>query len=115
MHLIFIYKNPKLPNQEFINQLKKVYDSLINKGKEIILLGDLNIDMSCEDNLVKMNSCDIYDLYNIISEPTCFKRPKGTLIDPKIVRSKKRFKKSINVFVVTHTTIIWLGVLQNCR
>ncbi len=86
-------------------------DSLINKGKEIILLGDLNIDMSCEDILVKNELCDIYDLYNIISEPTCFRRPEGTLIDPIIVRSKKRFKKSINVFFVrTQTTIIWLGV-----
>ncbi len=54
--------------------------------------------MSCEDNLVKNELCNIYDLYNIISEPTCFKRPEGTLIDPIIVRSKNRFKKSINVF-----------------
>ncbi len=50
-----------------------MYDSLINKGKEIILLGDLNIDMSCEINLVKNELCDIYHLYNIISEATCFK------------------------------------------
>ncbi len=41
--------------------------------------------MSCEDNVVKI-------------EPTCFKRPEGTLIDPIIVRSMKRFKKSINGF-----------------
>ncbi len=94
----FIYKSPKVPNREFINQLAKVYDNLINKGKEILLLGDLNIDMSCEDNLVKNELCDMYDLYNIISEPTCFKRLEGTLINPIIVRSKERFKKSINVF-----------------
>ncbi len=66
--------------------------------------------MSCEDNLVKNELCDIDDLINIISKPTCLNRPEGTLIDPIIVRCKNKFKKSINVFVVAQTTIIWLGV-----
>ncbi len=46
---IFIFKHPKVPNKEFTNKLTKVCDSIINKGKEITLLGDLNIYMSCED------------------------------------------------------------------
>ncbi len=56
------------------------------------------LSLSREDNLVKNALCDIYDLYNIISELTCVKRPVGTLIDPIIVSSNNRFRKSINVF-----------------
>ncbi len=63
----FYLQKSEVPKREFINQLTKFYDSLINKSKEIILLGDLNINLSSEDNLVKNELCDIYDLYNIIS------------------------------------------------
>ncbi len=49
------YKNTKVPNNLFINKLKGVYESLINKAHEIILLGDLNIDMLKEINELKMN------------------------------------------------------------
>ncbi len=44
------YKNPKVPNNMFIIKLKGVYLSLIDKAREIILLGDLNIDMLNENN-----------------------------------------------------------------
>ncbi len=70
----------------------------MNKGKEIILLGDLNINMLSEENEIKNNLMDVYDLINLIIDPTCFKRPGGTLIDPPIVKNRKRFHKPINVF-----------------
>ncbi len=54
------YKNPKVPNNMFINKLKCVYESLINKAHEIILLGDLNIYMLNEDNELQNELCDIY-------------------------------------------------------
>ncbi len=68
--------------------------------QEIILLGDLNIDTLIEDNGLQHELCDIYNLDGLIVDPTCFKKPEGTLIDHIIVRNPKRFKKSINVFCV---------------
>ncbi len=97
-YVIMAYKNPKVPNNMFITKLKGVYESLINKAHEIIVLGDLNIDMLKENNELQNELCDIYDLDNLISEPTCFKRLEGTLIDPILVRNAMRFKTSINVF-----------------
>ncbi len=81
------YKYPKVPNNMFINKLNGVYESLINKAHESILLGDLNIDMLKENNELQNEPCDIYDLDNLISEPTCFKKPEGILIDPILVRN----------------------------
>ncbi len=69
----------------------------MNKGKEIILLGDLNSNMLSEENEIKNNLMDVYDRSNLIIDPTCFKRPGGTLIDPLIVNNR-RFHKPINVF-----------------
>ncbi len=70
----------------------------MNKGKEIILLGDLDIDMLSVENEIKNNLMDVYDLSNVIIDPNCFKRPHGTLIYPIIVKNRKRFHKPINVF-----------------
>ena len=97
-YLIVAYKNPTVSNELFLNKVTHVYASLLNVGKEIILLGDLNIDMLCCENPLKNELCNVYDLSNLISEPTCFKKPEGTLLDPIIVRNRRRFQKSINVF-----------------
>ncbi len=46
----------------------------------------------------KMNYVIYVTLINPISEPTSFKNPERTLIDPILVRNAMRFKNSINVF-----------------
>jgi hypothetical protein len=97
-YIILVYKNPDVSNNILLSKLIKVYECLISKAKEIILLGDLNINMKVEDNDLKNELCDVYNLTNLIKEPTCYKKPEGTLIDPIIVRHAKRFKNSINIF-----------------
>ncbi len=83
----------------FLDNLKNVYEKVISKSKEIILLGDRNIDTLIEDNVLQHELCDIYNLESLIVDPTCFKKPELTLIDHIIVRNPKRFKKSIDVFL----------------
>ncbi len=62
-------------------------------AKKIILLGNVNIDMMCTENDLQNELCDMQDIENLITEPTCFKKHEGTLIDPIIVRNPMRFKK----------------------
>ena len=97
-YIILVYKNPYVSNNILLSKLIKVYECLISKAKEIILLGDLNINMQVEDNDLTNDLCDLYNLTNLFKEPTCYKKPEGTLIDPIIVRNAKCFKKSINIF-----------------
>ncbi len=54
--------------------------------------------MLSEENEIKNNLMDVYDLSNLIIDPTCFKRSSGTLIDPLIVKNRKRCHKPINLF-----------------
>ncbi len=43
--LILAYKNPNVANCIFLDNLKNVYENVISKSQEIILLGNLNIDI----------------------------------------------------------------------
>ncbi len=96
--LIFTYKNPKISNKLFINKLKVAYESLFNKGKEIVLLGDLNIDLLDPEKHSDVNLYHIYNLHNLITASTCFKKQEGTLIDPILVKNARKFKGSIYVY-----------------
>ncbi len=81
----------------FLDNLKNVYENNISKSQEIILLGDFNIDTLIEDNGLQ-HEIYIYNLEGLIVDPTCFKKPEGTLIDHIMVKTPKSFIKSINVF-----------------
>ncbi len=46
----------------FLNKLRTVYECLISKGKEIIILGDFNIDMLQTEYEIHDQLCQVYDL-----------------------------------------------------
>ena len=98
-YLIVVYKNPNVANNLFVDLLCDVYKNLLSNGtvKEVILLGDLNINMIKTPNIMSENVCDIYGLTNLIKSPTCYKSTSGTLLDPIIVINKSRFQKPINI------------------
>ncbi len=91
----FHLQNPKKSNKLFINKLKVAYKCLFNKGKEIVLLGDLNIDLQDPENDLDVNLCHIYNLHNLITDSTCFKKQEGTLIDPILVMNPRNVKGCI--------------------
>ena len=97
--LIVTYKNPRAPSRAYVEMLSNIYQSMFANGiaKEVILMGDLNINMMDDSNLITNELCDIYGLTNLICEPTCYKSCEGTLIDPIIVTNIHRFHKALNV------------------
>ena len=96
-YVILAYKNPSVPNSVFLSMVTDFYDRAIGEAKEIILLGDVNIDMQMEHNCMTNEICNIYGLSNLIEEPTCYKSERGTLIDPVLVMNKRRFQNPFNV------------------
>ena len=72
-YLLCVYKNPKVPNCIFINIISKMYEKLVSTSSEIVLLGDVNIDLLKRNNVFDEEICDVYDVKNIIEGPTCFK------------------------------------------
>ncbi len=93
---IVFYKSPKVKDSDFIECLVKTYDSVLAEAKEVILVGDFNIDMMT-DNVITDNICSMYDAVNLIIGPTCFKAGAGTLLDPVIVTNRSRYYTAFNV------------------
>ena len=96
-YLTCLYKNPKVPNDMFVNATSQLLNQLCADSNENVIVGDMNIDMSKEDNVLDNQICDSYGLKNIIKKPTCFKSENGTLIDPVIVSNTAKFCKPFNI------------------
>ena len=96
-YLIFVYKNPKVAVNTFIEKLISAYNQMVDDGKEIILMGDVNIDMQTENDKLSTELCHTFGLTNLIKRPTCFKTERGTLLDPVLVMNPMRFQNPINI------------------
>ncbi len=68
------------------------------KFSDITKLGHLNIDLHDLEDDLDVNLCHIYNLLNLITDSTCFKKQEGPLIDPILVKNPRNFKGSINVY-----------------
>ena len=61
----------------------------------ILILGDLNSTMSDEP---MKNCCEIYNLENLIKEPTCYKNPDNpSSIDVILTNSKNSFQNAMAI------------------
>ncbi len=74
------YKNPDIKNNNFETFMTPFPDGIIAAYDRFILMGDLTFDMLSTGNSLSRVS-DLFDLHNLIDEPTCFKAPAGILLD----------------------------------
>ena len=68
-------------------------DILLSNYENILLLGDFNSTLSETD---MKEFCEIYDLHNLIKEPTCFKNAKNpSSIAVMLTNRKGSFQNSM--------------------
>ena len=86
----------------FLEEFKNSVDKAINKYENIILIGDINVDMSNRnttgvDYADVSEFCDIFSLKNLIKDDTCFspivKHP--SLIDIILTNRSQSFQNSV--------------------
>lgn len=96
--IISLYRLPNANVQSFCNHVGTIIDKVSCESSMIILLGDINIDMS--RNYVKRKQFNevlaLYNLKNIVTEPTCFKGDPPTSIDAIITSNARRLGKVLN-------------------
>ena len=89
---MFCYRSPnkcKIP--VFIASCKTVAENMLKKRKEVVFLGDFNLDMfvgndnSRNPNAELSDFCDQFCLTNTINEPTRVTISSATLIDVILV------------------------------
>ena len=87
------------PNNErttyFFNQISKVIDIYLKDYENIILIGDFNTTIA---ETTTSDFCQMYNLQNLINEPTCYKNPKNpSSIDMILTNRKHSFENSTTV------------------
>ena len=92
--LLFAGYNHNKPNiRHFLGEVSVKLEYLLSKFENLILLGDFNSDVNNE-GLIK-NFCHMYNLKNLISEPTCYKNPLNpSSIDVILTNKPRSFQNS---------------------
>ena len=70
-YLITVYNPNRKHESELVTYLNHAYETILNDAKEIICLGDLNVDLLLPRSKLKEEVFDVLGLHNIISTPTC--------------------------------------------
>ena len=75
----FCYRNPA-SRVDWIHTFTAMIDNVLFESKQIILLGDFNVDLQ-KSNLQWTNNLDTYNLHQLIKLPTTVTQNSATLID----------------------------------
>ena len=92
--IIGMYKNPKMNPNSFKVYFEKMNEVVFENYENVVIIGDLNFNMLQDNVLSQM--CPLYNLTNIITEPTCFKSNNATLIDVMLVSKRRKFLKGFS-------------------
>ena len=90
--LSYSYNLHKGNIKQHLSNISKGLDELNSKYDNILIIGDLNSEMS-EPSLDEF--CQTYNLVSIVNKPTCFKTPKNpSCIDLMLTNKQERFLKA---------------------
>ena len=95
---VFLYKPPSECKQNFINGLSMLSDKLLCESSDIVVTGDVNIDMKNDKDNVLVEFCSDYCFKNMVNKPTCFKSITNESLIDVILASKPRRLNETLVF-----------------
>ena len=87
------YRPPPQSPKSYTENATKALDSAFNNFDNVILLGDLNFNMLIKEKSAPLTElCDIFDLTNMVKEPTCFpKNSNPSLLDVILTNKPSTF------------------------
>ena len=95
--IIFTYRPPKYDKKVFFQEISKIISQAINKYDNILVAGDLNIDVSGSKGLIDKHISELIDTFNLINlvkTPTYFKTTRGTLLDVLLTNKQNSLEKA---------------------
>ena len=96
--IVSIYKPPPVKIECFVNELYCIIDRMLTESSDILLSGDVNIDMRPNSTNRLKEFCEMYNFTNLVKEPTCFKSiDNESLIDVILALKPQRFNQ-VKVF-----------------
>ena len=89
------YNNAKNQIGDFLGKLGNILDHYIPKYDNLLILGDFNSEIH---ETAMSEFCDIYNLQNLITQPTCYKNPLNpSSIDVVLTNKIKSFQNSTTI------------------
>ena len=86
------YNPHKESVSHFLSHISKVIDANLNNYENLILHGDFN---AIDTDLSLTDFCELYNLKNLITEPTCYKNPNNpSLADIILTNRRSNFRDS---------------------
>ena len=79
----------------FFNETHITLNKILGKHDNILLAGDLNIEVIKTGSVSSNHLSDVKDVFNLtnlVKKPTCFKSQDGTLIDLMLTNRPRSFK-----------------------
>ena len=75
--------------------MRKGLDTYISQYDNIMLLGDVNVESSYP---VLNDFCNVYNLFSLVKEPTCFKNPDNpSCIDLFLTNRPRSFQNTLTI------------------
>ena len=89
-----VYKHPKVSREFFLQCMSRITDSVLINHEDLAFVADMNYCPSKSDTM--RNCCDLYDLSNLINDPTCLKGSTPSILDVILVTNPRRYISTLN-------------------
>ena len=90
---------PSMSDSDFNQDFVKSYDQMSVKYDNLLILGDLNYELSSDQKSVLLiNVCDICDLESIVKYATCFTRGADPTLIDVILTNRKSLSQNVMNF-----------------
>ena len=93
-----LYRPPEISNIDlFFENLSTSLNNALDKYGNVILMGDINIDTSSDQDLRSrklVSFCDVFGLSNLVTQKTCFTKTNSSSIDVILTNKPRCFKKT---------------------
>ena len=91
--ILFAYCPPNLNKGEFFKEISNTLSKALKCYDNIVLAGDLNIDLLDPSKGTSNYLLDVFNLKNLVKEPTCFMSDEKSLIDIVLTNKSSSFHK----------------------
>ena len=95
--VLFVYCPPNFNKGEFFNEISNTLSKSLKIYDNIVLACDLNTDLldpSKDTSNHLSDLSDVFNLKNLVKEPTCFMSDKGFLINIILINKSRSFHKT---------------------
>ena len=96
--ILFAYRPPNFEKKSFFEETSNSLSLIVNKYDNILLAGDVNINLLDPNSDTKNYFSDLRDTFvltNLVKDKTCFKNKDGTLLDVILTNRPNLFQKTV--------------------